>query len=155
MTELTATLEPVARFEIILGGATLAGPMPLGLRRVSEIAGGTVSGAGIAGEILPGGSDWQLVRPDGVTEIAASFLVRLVDGQHLSIRNQGFRHGPPEVMAALGRGEAVNPADYYFGSSLVIEAPAGPLAWLSATQLVANGAREGGKVHLAAFALRR
>jgi hypothetical protein len=39
-----------------------------GHRRVIAIAGGRVSGLFDA-EILPGGADWQLVRPDGTIEI--------------------------------------------------------------------------------------
>ena len=155
MTDLTARLEPIATLEILLGEATLAGAMELGTRRVSQIVGGSMTGDGLNGTILPGGSDWQLIRSDGVTEFAARYLVRLDTGVHLSVRNQGYRHGPAEVMAALGRGETVDPSLYYFGSTLVIEAPAGPLAWLNATQIVANGAREGGRVRKAAFALRR
>jgi hypothetical protein len=30
------------------------------------------------------------------------------------MRSFGLRHGPPEVIEAIGRGESVDPATYYF-----------------------------------------
>lgn len=38
-----------------------------GVRRVIPITGGTFSDPKIKGVVLPGGEDWQLVRPDGDT----------------------------------------------------------------------------------------
>jgi Protein of unknown function (DUF3237). len=40
--------------------------------------------------------------------------LRTDDGALISMRSFGLRHGPPDVMAALSRGEAVDPTAYYF-----------------------------------------
>src|SRR5690606_5400561 len=37
-----------------------------GERRAIPITGGSFAGEGISGEVIPGGADYQLVRPDGV-----------------------------------------------------------------------------------------
>jgi hypothetical protein len=36
------------------------------------------------------------------------------DGALAAFNSFGLRHGPPEVIAAIGRGETVDPASYYF-----------------------------------------
>ncbi|MBN9089333.1 MAG: DUF3237 family protein [Reyranella sp.] len=40
-------------------------------RRIIDILGGEVAGPMLEGEILPGGADWQIVRPDGTIEVVA------------------------------------------------------------------------------------
>jgi len=45
------------------------GEVPGGRRRIIEILGGTFEGPNIRGRVLPGGADWQLVRPDGFAEL--------------------------------------------------------------------------------------
>src|SRR5262252_592970 len=46
------------------------GTTPYGERRVIDILGGRVEGPRLQGRILPG-ADWQIVRPDGVTDLEA------------------------------------------------------------------------------------
>lgn len=43
----------------------------------------------------------------------------------------GLRHGPPEVLERIFRGEAVDPADYYFRTVAELEAPLGRHDWLN------------------------
>jgi hypothetical protein len=61
---------------------------------------------------------------------------------------QGIRHGPPEVFAALGRGEAVDPASYYFRTLPRFETATEKYAFLN--RIIAVGVGEtlpGGAVH--------
>jgi hypothetical protein len=68
-----------------------------GERRVVPITGGTFEGPGIRGEVLPGGADWQLVRPDGVLELYARYLLRTHDGVLIQVVNRVLsRHTPGE-----------------------------------------------------------
>ena len=140
-------LHPLGRITIRLGEVQPVGPVALGQRRVSLIAGGRAEGDLIAGDILPGGSDWQLVRPDGVVEVDARYVIALDRGGMLTVHNQGFRHGPPEVMAALGRGETIADDLYYFGSAIRFDGDALAPA-LTRTMIVATGARAGDSVVL-------
>ena len=55
--------------KVKITGMINVGESKRGVRRVIPITGGTFSGPKIKGEVLPGGEDWQLVRPDGDTEL--------------------------------------------------------------------------------------
>ena len=63
-----------------------------GTRRVIPILGGSFSGPKIKGEVLPGGEDWQLVRPDGDTELYARYLLKTDDGHIIQVINQALIH---------------------------------------------------------------
>ena len=61
--------DPLFRITAELGEMQLFGQTPYGDRRVVEILGGRVEGPTLKGKILPGGSDWQIIRSDGVADI--------------------------------------------------------------------------------------
>ena len=91
------------------------GAVPHGTRRTAPLSGGTFEGPRLRGTIMSGGSaDWQLLRSDGVLEMDLRFTLRTDDGALISMSSFGLRHGPPEVIAAIGRGETVDPSTYYF-----------------------------------------
>jgi hypothetical protein len=84
-----------------------------GVRRVIPIIGGTFSGPKIKGEVLPGGEDWQLVRPDGDTELNARYLLKTDDGIVIQVINQALMHFP-------AKGEE---GSFYVKSVIDLEAP--------------------------------
>jgi uncharacterized protein DUF3237 len=91
------------------------GSVPSGTRRVVPLSGGAFEGPRLRGAVVPGGSaDWLLLRADGVLEMDLRVTLRTDDGALIAMRSFGLRHGPPDVIAAIGRGEAVDPATYYF-----------------------------------------
>jgi hypothetical protein len=92
----------------IVGGPSGAG------RRIGDIPGGSFAGDRLRGAILPGGTDWQIERGDGAIQLDARIILRTDDDALIAMTYGGLRHGPADVMARLGRGEAVDPADYYF-----------------------------------------
>ena len=96
-----------------------------GLRRVVPISGGSVSGPRLTGSVVPGGADWQYVRPDGVLEVDARYTLRAEDGTLIMVQNSGMRHAPAAIMEKLGKGEEVAPDAYYFRTSARFEAPRG------------------------------
>ena len=67
-----------------------------GTRRIIPITGGTFEGPKIKGEVLPGGEDWQLVRPDGDTELNARYLLKTNDGFTIQVINRALIHMPTE-----------------------------------------------------------
>ena len=128
------------------------GDTPAGRRRVINILGGTVGGARIAGRILPGGADWQVIRADGVADISARYTIETASGALVLVRSDGVRHGPPEVMAGLARGEDVDPALYYFRTAMRFEtASDGDVGWLNRIVAVASGRRARNAVLLDVF----
>jgi hypothetical protein len=67
--------------------------------------------------------------------------------------SQGYRHGPPDVMAQLARGEDVKPEDYFFRTTMRFETGAEDLAWLNKTIAVARAERKARRVELKAWRL--
>lgn len=117
---------------------------PHGLRRIVPITGGTVSGPRLRGKVVPGGADWQFVRPaDDVLEIEAKYTLETDDGVLIMVTNKGLRRGPKEVIDALARGEAVDPSLYYFRTVAQFEVPAdSAYAWLNQSLFVGVAERQ-------------
>lgn len=114
-----------------------------GLRRVVPITGGTFAGPNIKGKVVPGGADWQFVRPDGVLEIMAKYTLQTDDGVLIMITNSGMRHAPPAVMERLTKGEIVPGSEYYFRTTAQFEAPVGSkYDWLNRALFVGVAERQ-------------
>jgi len=107
-------LRPLVSMQVAVDALLIVGGPHGAGRRVGTISGGTLDGERLRGAILGGGSDWQTVRGDGAILLEARIVVRTHDGALIAITYTGIRHGLPDVMARLGRGEPVDPADYYF-----------------------------------------
>ena len=140
--------EPVLRVEADLEEPQLFGRTPYGERRVINILGGTVSGPKLKGRILPGGADWQIVRPDGAADIFARYTVQIEGGGLVLVTSAGLRHGPPDVIAKLARGEPVDRDQYYFRTCVRFETADPGADWLNRVLMIAVGAREQKKVKL-------
>jgi Protein of unknown function (DUF3237) len=119
--------------------------VPSGTRRTAPLDGGTFEGPRLRGIILPGGSaDWQLLRSDGVLEMDLRLTLRTDDGALISMSSFGLRHGPPEVIAAIGRGETVDPSSYYFRTMPRFETAHPAYSFLNRLIAVASGDRRPG-----------
>jgi hypothetical protein len=139
--------EPIFRVHAELADIRHFGRTPYGDRRVIDIIGGRVDGPKLQGRILPG-ADWQIVWPDGTADLTARYGIETDGGARVLVRSDGLRHGAPEVLAALARGEAVDPARYYFRTVMRFEAADPSLDWLNRIIAVARGARERNAVRL-------
>ena len=132
---------PIFNIHAELADIRSFGQTPYGERRVIDILGGRVEGPRLKGKLLPG-ADWQIVRPDGVTDLTARYGIETDDGARILVRSDGLRHGAPEVIAALGRGEAIDPSRYYFRTVMRFETAEPTLAWLNRILALATGARK-------------
>ena len=116
-----------------LGERMELGASKHGARYVVPILGGRFEGtpAGLQGEVVSGGADWQLLRPDGVLELDARYSLRVADGTLLHVRNRGLAVPPP----APASDEA--PAAAYVRTVPELEAPlASAHAWLNRTLFI-------------------
>jgi hypothetical protein len=118
------------------------GPSSKGLRRIIPILGGTCDGPRLSGEVIPGGADWQYVRPDGVLSLEARYTIRASDGALIQVINRGMRHGPAEIMAQVMRGETVPANAYYFRTVAEFEAPIGVHDWLNKAIVLGEAERK-------------
>ena len=139
-------LAPAFLIRADIGDTRSGGRSPKGERLHIEITGGTVEGPGLAGKVVPGGSDWPLIRLDGTSEISARYTIVADDGTPIHVRNEGLRVSTPDVLARLRSGAAVEPSEFYFRSAPVFEAPEGPHAWLNDSLFVASLCRAGDEV---------
>jgi hypothetical protein len=149
----TRMIKPELEFVYEAGGELEApreiGPVFDGARRIVPIrAGGYVKGPRIGGKLMGHSADWQLTRADGVTVADALYAIETDDGALIQIRNKGLRHGRPEVMDRLRRGEEVDPAEYYFRTVPEFIAPEGPYDWLNKSIFVCSGARYASSIKL-------
>ena len=77
-----------------------------------------------------------------ITDLEARYAIETDRGTRVLVRSDGLRHGPPEVIAALARGEAVEPSRYYFRTVMRFETADPALAWLNRILALGTGARE-------------
>ena len=148
------TLEPLLRAEVTLAPPQELGDSPLGRRRIIPITGGSFRGAKLAGRVLPGGADWQVIRADGVAELDARYTLETDDHALIYVQNFGYRHGPADVLQRLAAGEPVDPALYYMRTTPRFETGAERYRWLNRLICVATGARRAAVVELEVFEVK-
>jgi hypothetical protein len=124
------------------------GRTPYGERRIIDILGGTVSGPKLNGRILPGGADWQIIRSDGAADIQARYTIETDTGARILVSSEGLRHGPPDILESLARGDKVDPSLYYFRTAMRFETSNPEVAWLNRILALACGQREARAVRL-------
>jgi hypothetical protein len=129
--------------EATLGPVLELGETAQGHRRIVPLTGGTFSGPEMSGRLLPGASaDWQIILPDGTALGDIRYVLQTDRGDLLYVQSQSIRHGSPEVLARLGRGEDVDPSEYTFRTSTRVETAASDLEWLNKGILISVAGRQ-------------
>lgn len=141
-------LSHVFDMQIILAAPKEVGTIATGNRRVIDITGGTFDGDRLRGKVLSGGADYQLVKADGTAHLDARYTLETDDGALIYVQNEGFRHGPPDVLAALARGEDVDPSNYYMRASATLETSAEKYDWVNRAIFLNSGRRLAAAVEL-------
>ncbi|MDM8161534.1 DUF3237 domain-containing protein [Labilibaculum sp. K2S] len=99
--------------KVEIGNMVIVADSKHGTRRMIPIKGGSFKGPNIQGEVLPGGEDWQVVRPDGDTELNARYLLKTNDSIIIQVINKALMHVP-------AKGEE---GGFYVKSVVDLEAP--------------------------------
>jgi hypothetical protein len=140
MTEITTKF--LFRLVLDVGAHHVVGSTPFGSSRVAPIAGGTFEGPQLSGTVLPGGTDWITEDAAGCWfRINVRVPLRAHDGDLLIMAYQGFRSGPPDVLAKVARGESVDAGSYYYRVSGSFETASPKLIRLNTLVFVASGWR--------------
>ena len=132
---------PLFTLTLQVAGMQPIGATPNGNRRIGLVAGGSFQGERLRGTVLPGGADWIIVRPDGATTLDVRLVLQTDDGAAIGMTYRGMRHGPPAVMERMNRGETVDPAEYYFRTSVAFETAAAKYDWLNRIIAIGTGHR--------------
>ena len=119
----------------------MLGATPFGDRRIVRVRGGTFEGPRIKGTVQEGGGDWILGRNDGILQLDVRLNLETDDGHVIYMTYRGLRHGPKEVLERLGRGEAVDPSEYYFRVAPFFETGSDKYAWINGVVAVGVGDR--------------
>jgi hypothetical protein len=113
---------PLMTLQVAIASAQKIGAVPHGARVTVPIAG-------------------TLLRGDGVLELDLRVTLETDDGALIHMTSFGLRHGPPEVIAAIGRGERVDPSTYYFRTTPRFETGHPKYAFLNRLLAVSTGDR--------------
>lgn len=145
-------LSEILRLEVVVAPPQSAGRAATGERRCIPITGGRVSGR-LTGRVLAGGADWQVLRPDGMADLDARYMLETDAGAHVEVWSRGLRVATPEIMARMAAGEPVDPSAYYMRTAMRFETAAPDLQWLVSRLAVGFGERRPDRVLLTVFAV--
>jgi hypothetical protein len=147
---MSPALETKYVFSLLIkvGAPIVAGDLGHGVRRIIPITGGEVRGPGIKGTIFPYGADFQVIRPNGLTELEAKYAFTMDDGAIVYIENVGIRSGPKQLLDRIAKGETVDPALIYFRSVPKFETGAEKYRWLMEHLFIGVGARHPDRVEI-------
>jgi hypothetical protein len=140
MTDLKTEL--LCEMSITIGEALHLEATPSGHRAIVPVTGGTFTGPKLRGEVLPGGGDWLLKRPDGAMALNVRITLRTDDGQLIYMSYRGFIFDSPNVMERRAQGEAVDPSETYWRMTTFFETGSEKYSWLN--QMIAVGVGRGG-----------
>lgn len=129
------------------------GATPAGRRRMVPITGGEARGHGWTARVLPGGADYQLIASDTRAELEAHYLLETEAGERIYVRNQAIRVAPPDVSAAIARGEPVDPSQVYFRCVPTLQTAAPSLHWINDRLFAGCGQRLPDRVVMSFYAL--
>ena len=148
-------LTKIFSLEATLGEALDVGEIAAGRRRIVPLTDGTFVGPELKGRLLPGASaDWQIVLADGTALGDIRYTLETDRGDLLYVQSRGIRHGSPDVLARLARGEDVDASEYTFRTATQIETAAPELDWLNKGVFVSVGGRWPGGVAYETYLVR-
>jgi len=138
--EWAFTLE--ASFDLGLFHATLAGEK--GFLRVGS---GKVTGPRLQGTLASQAGDWPVLRPDGIVESDARYMIRAADGGQIYMRSRGYLRAAD--LEAFRTGSPVA-GPLYYRCAPQLDASVGPHQWLTRSVFVGSGrlTREGVRIDI-------
>jgi len=141
--DMTVQLEP----------PQMIGQTPQGSRQIFYVRSGTFEGPRLKGELLPGGGDWFLLRPDNVGELDVRATLKTHDGALIYATYRGIFSASQEAWAKLYGGEPLDRDQYYFYTAPIFQTSATDYLWLNRILAVGVGSAVPGGVSYRVFAL--
>ena len=141
--DMTVQLEP----------PQMIGQTPQGNRQIFYVRSGAFEGPRLKGELLPGGGDWFLLRPDNVGELDVRATLKTHDGALLYATYRGIFSASQEAWEKLYKGEPVDRDQYYFYTAPIFQTSATDYLWLNRILAVGIGTAVPGGVAYRVFAL--
>jgi len=149
----TPLLEHFADLRVQVGKPEVLSQGARGMRRLVPIIGGDARGLDWTARVLPGGTDFQLIVSDTLSELDARYGLETDAGDLIYVQNHAIRAAPVDVMAKLLRGEPVDPAQVYFRCQPRFETSSKALGWITDRMFVGVGVRHPSEVVMRFFSL--
>ena len=105
------------------------------------------------GEVLPGGGDWFLLRPDNVGELDVRGTLKTHDGALIYATYRGIFSASQEAWEKIYKGDPVDRDQYYFYTAPMFQTSAPAYLWLNRVLAVGIGSPVPGGVSYRVFAL--
>ena len=147
------------RFEFLyeisaeLDASHTIGDTPQGKRQITVFRSGRFEGPKLKGEVLPGGGDWLLLRPDGAGELNVRATLQTDDDALIYLTYSGIFDAPPEVFARIVQGQQVPRDQYYWYTVPFFQTSAEKYAWLNKVIAIGVGYAIPGGIKHRVFAL--
>lgn len=130
------------------------GMMPLGMRRIFYVTGGTFAGPRLRGVVLPGGGDWLVERNDGTALLDVRATLQTDDGHLIYTNYRGYLYFPPLARAKEEAGQSLDWSDYYFRTAPFFETGSEKYAWLNNVLAVGVGEIGAGLVAYSVYEIK-
>ncbi len=117
----------------------MVGKTPAGMRQIFVVKGGTFEGPKLKGELLPGGGDWALLRPDGAVQLDVRATMRTDDGALIYGYYSGLIIAPMALFGRIMGGEDVPLSEYYFYTNPMFQTAATQYEWLNRRIAIGRG----------------
>jgi len=147
------SLDYFADLQVEVGVPQVLSQGPRGMRRLVPITGGSARGNGWTARVIPGGTDFQLIVSDTMSELDARYGLETDAGDLIYVQNHAVRAAPAEAMARLLRGEPVDPGQIYFRCNPRFETSSPSLRWICERMFVGVGVRHPAQVVMRFFTL--
>jgi hypothetical protein len=147
-------LEHVCSLKYLLAEPEIIGPVGEGLRLITPIAGGEVTGPRLSGKIRPTGADWATIRRDGVVVIDVRATLETDDGALIQLTYTGRGDLGEGGYESFLRGDPVPVVPLRIVPVMQCSHP--DYAWLDRPQFVGVGAADLAKLSVSydVYALR-
>lgn len=117
---------------------------PQGDRLIVYVTGGKFEGPRLKGEVLPGGGDWYLTRPDGVGVLDVRIVLKTGDGDLIYMIYNGYAKSS----------KPGNPPDWIRTAPTFQTSTTGKCAWLNGVQAIGMGEAAPGGVRYKVYLVK-
>ncbi|VVP25584.1 hypothetical protein PS903_03991 [Pseudomonas fluorescens] len=130
-------LQRVLTLCVDIGPGLMLGESVEGVRCNYPIVGGDFEGLDFKGQVLAGGEDIFLLRPDGVGQLDARYSLRTDQGELINIRNIGLLNMTEYGRQLERQGQWPIPeTEYHCTCTPVFQVPKGRLDWLTRASFI-------------------
>jgi hypothetical protein len=148
------SFEHIFDVHVDLEAPQIVGATPSGTRQIFIVKGGTIDGPLLSGEVLPGGGDWALMRPDGCVQLDVRATLKADNSELIYSTYTGVIEDALKTAGRVFSGEDVPLSEYYFFTNPMFQTASEKYGWLNRVLSVGRGRIIAGGVQYRVWAIR-